>query len=350
MPSSRELLQLTERVVALHEAKSFEQIVNTAQEAISALIPCDWPMVSALVSGPPTIRVEFPDGELRPTFEEFDRRAHGLQHEDPTFTNRLRLTMDGAHQPREFVDRTAFERTRLFNDVWRPMGIRQMLRFSNPGILGTGVVIARNSDRPFSGDEIDMAEVIGRQLDSSIHKLLDRHNGKVPIHGEMVSMHTSSWLVCAADGTILRSTPASREQYRLCLGEKASLKKVPDAWRVVFESRLRGGPADPKHYRAAGRSITVHIAPIPGHTHEFSVFFINNVLQEDPYEKLMQLGLTNREAEVMYWVIEGKTNPEIAAIMGISALTAKKHVENIRIKFQVPNRTAAVVYAMERMR
>jgi Bacterial regulatory proteins, luxR family len=43
-----------------------------------------------------------------------------------------------------------------------------------------------------------------------------------------------------------------------------------------------------------------------------------------PYRQLSSLGLTEREAEVFYWITEGKTNPEIAIILGTS-LTIKAH-------------------------
>jgi len=350
MPSTRELLQLTDFVVALHEGKTFEQVTDIALQGLKSLVPCDWPLVSALVSGPPNIRIERPRSDLCPVWDEYDVRSLSLIHEDPTYTNRLRLTMDGAAQPRDFAAPGEFEKTRHFNQVWRPMGIRQMLRFSNPGVLGIGFIIVRNTSRPFSGDEIDMAEVIGRQMDAAILKLMQKHNGKVPLGGQHVPMHTGSWLVCSAEGSILRSPPASRDHYRLCLGRNASLKKLPGDWISVFISRVNGGPPEPKEFILPGRAITAHIAPIIGSPGEFSVFFVERQLEEDPLTPLVKLGLTYREAEVMHWMIEGKTNPEIATIMGISTLTAKKHVENIRTKFNVSNRTAAVVYAMEQVR
>lgn len=56
-------------------------------------------------------------------------------------------------------------------------------------------------------------------------------------------------------------------------------------------------------------------------------------------------GLTRRENEVLYWVAMGKTNDEIATIIGARPLTVKKHLEHIYEKLEVPNRTAAAVVA-----
>lgn len=59
------------------------------------------------------------------------------------------------------------------------------------------------------------------------------------------------------------------------------------------------------------------------------------------------LGLTPRVAEVLLWVAQGKTNPEIASILGISESTVKKHMIEIMQKLGVETRTAASLRALE---
>jgi DNA-binding response OmpR family regulator/DNA-binding CsgD family transcriptional regulator len=55
---------------------------------------------------------------------------------------------------------------------------------------------------------------------------------------------------------------------------------------------------------------------------------------------LLTLGLTPRQAEVAYWVAHGKTNPEIAIILGASPRTIDKHMERILARLGVENRSA----------
>lgn len=60
--------------------------------------------------------------------------------------------------------------------------------------------------------------------------------------------------------------------------------------------------------------------------------------------------LTLREAEVLYWVVKGKTNRDIGDILGSSPTTVKKHLEHVFAKLGVETRTAAASMAMSRVR
>ncbi|CAG2129303.1 response regulator transcription factor [Cupriavidus plantarum] len=55
--------------------------------------------------------------------------------------------------------------------------------------------------------------------------------------------------------------------------------------------------------------------------------------------------LTPREAEVMLWVARGKTNRDVAEILGMSPRTVNKHLEHVYEKLGVETRTAAVAAA-----
>ncbi len=56
--------------------------------------------------------------------------------------------------------------------------------------------------------------------------------------------------------------------------------------------------------------------------------------------------LTAREKKVLELVAKAKTNKEIAATLGISPSTVKRHLENILRKLQLKNRVAAAVHAV----
>jgi DNA-binding NarL/FixJ family response regulator len=64
-------------------------------------------------------------------------------------------------------------------------------------------------------------------------------------------------------------------------------------------------------------------------------------------EPLLKLGLTPRAAEALLWLAQGKTNSDIATILGITESTVKKHVQEMFEKLGVETRGAATVRALE---
>jgi DNA-binding NarL/FixJ family response regulator len=65
------------------------------------------------------------------------------------------------------------------------------------------------------------------------------------------------------------------------------------------------------------------------------------------YDPLLRLNLTPRVAEVLLWVAQGKTNGDIASILGISESTVKKHLLEIFANLGVETRSAATLRALE---
>lgn len=63
--------------------------------------------------------------------------------------------------------------------------------------------------------------------------------------------------------------------------------------------------------------------------------------EADPYEKL-----TDREKQVLKLVAEGRSNKEVAQLLGISVKTAMSHREHVMDKLQVHNRTDLIKFAL----
>ena len=73
--------------------------------------------------------------------------------------------------------------------------------------------------------------------------------------------------------------------------------------------------------------------------------FKPNFHSAGPLEEV--LGLTPRVAETLLWLAQGKTNGEIAIILGNTESTVKKHVLEIFDKLGVETRTVAGLRALE---
>lgn len=65
----------------------------------------------------------------------------------------------------------------------------------------------------------------------------------------------------------------------------------------------------------------------------------------DPIEKA--LGVSPREAEVLLWVAQGKSNAEICSILGTAESTIKRHLSNVFDKLGIDSRHAATIQVLE---
>lgn len=76
----------------------------------------------------------------------------------------------------------------------------------------------------------------------------------------------------------------------------------------------------------------------------------NKKEQPDPKQKsdlsVGDVQLTDREKEILSWLMEGKSSWDIGQILSISERTVKFHVNNICIKLNAVNRTHAVAKAI----
>jgi DNA-binding NarL/FixJ family response regulator len=80
--------------------------------------------------------------------------------------------------------------------------------------------------------------------------------------------------------------------------------------------------------------------------HEYLVRFSEEGLASDDEILRKRFELTAREAEVLLWLAQGKSNRDVAGILACSPRTVNKHLEQIYQKLQVENRTAAAMLTL----
>jgi DNA-binding response OmpR family regulator/DNA-binding CsgD family transcriptional regulator len=68
---------------------------------------------------------------------------------------------------------------------------------------------------------------------------------------------------------------------------------------------------------------------------------------DDTHAFKEQFGVTGREADVLLWIANGKTNREIGQILEMSPRTVNKHLEQVFRKLGVENRTSAAAIAIK---
>jgi DNA-binding NarL/FixJ family response regulator len=69
---------------------------------------------------------------------------------------------------------------------------------------------------------------------------------------------------------------------------------------------------------------------------------------KSPTSAVSELGLSRRELQILRLIASGKSNPEIAAVLGLSVKTVKKCITSLLRKLQMRNRIEAAIYAIRR--
>ncbi|HYD84811.1 MAG TPA: response regulator, partial [Opitutus sp.] len=114
--------------------------------------------------------------------------------------------------------------------------------------------------------------------------------------------------------------------------------------RQLTSAELRSWFDGGARFDTQGLRITRTIDPdSPGR----AMFAFDEIPVEPSPERLLALGLTPREAEILFWIAQGKTSPEIAIILDMALATVKRHVHHILGKLGVETRLAAALKAME---
>ena len=117
-------------------------------------------------------------------------------------------------------------------------------------------------------------------------------------------------------------------------------------WALTRWRGERGAPAAEafEQRAAAGRVVVRWLADRAAGDSVVLLFDEQAVHSPEP---LRALGLTAREAEVLYWLTEGKSYKDIAVILACESRTAQKHAERTFAKLGVDGRHAAAVRARE---
>lgn len=130
--------------------------------------------------------------------------------------------------------------------------------------------------------------------------------------------------------------------------------------RIVFATRLASdllhkyfpdqtGPLLPSGFGSDGTALVVRRFAERGRD-DLQMFVLEEQGAPPGPAALLRLGLTPREAEVLYWIAQGKSNPDIATILAANVRTVHKHVEHIFQKLGVETRNAALLSAIAVLR
>ncbi|WP_315729988.1 MULTISPECIES: response regulator transcription factor [unclassified Bradyrhizobium] len=146
------------------------------------------------------------------------------------------------------------------------------------------------------------------------------------------------------DGRLMWSTPQAQKLLNDSFGTNDTLV-LPDSLRQWLDQAQKGKAVGKAAASIPARpELKLHYMGSAG-ANEFLLRLSKESTSAMPAEFSSEFGLTTREGEVLSWLSKGKTNRDIAQILGLSPRTVDKHLEQIYAKLGVENRTAAAAIA-----
>ncbi|MDF0652471.1 MAG: LuxR C-terminal-related transcriptional regulator [Nitrospira sp.] len=277
------------------------------------------------------------------------------------FVQHVAQTGDGS--PRtfsDFVPMRQFKNTDLYQEFYGPMRIPHNLFMDvrDRDTSGTTVTLgAHRGGREFAERDRMVLTLIRphiRQALANAH-LTTRLAAENSMLQQVITDQSMSVVTLTAQQTILWGMPRALTLLKQVRGWNPHR---PDQLPPVILDWIRSierGFDKPKELQSPCTPLELDCSPTRARLRllrkgNHRILVIEETGHSVTPDELASLGLTNREAEVLSWVVQGKTNEEIGHILGCHLHTVKKHLERIYMKLGVENRTAAAMMAADAAR
>ena len=255
----------------------------------------------------------------------------------------------------DFMSQRQFRRTALYNEFYRRAGLDHQISKGLPGEPGlvTSVSLLRRG-RDFSERDRLLLNLLRPHLNQAYRNAHTFDAMKTELAALRLGVEAldQGLVILDAAGGVLSMTARARQWIRDYFGSSAgdTLPASLASW-VRHVRRSTAGddappPREPLILERPGHQLTVRLVP----TGDQSVLLLRRHQTEVAPDTLSALGLSRREAEALAWVMQGKTNAEIATILGTSTRTIHKHLERVFRKLGVETRTAAAACGLALLR
>jgi DNA-binding CsgD family transcriptional regulator len=322
---------------------------------LARAIPCDsaWHITIDPV-GRSLDAVSWPAGVLPAGNSSVLYPLHERDH--PAVAHYLRSRDTRAWRLSDLGDEQTWRATALYREIYRPLNIEQQLVMLLPSPDRRVRVVALSRRAPaFSDSERLLFELFWPHL-----ALAGRMTRRAGRRGEQAAVGADGErrgiIVVRGDGRVSLCSESARVWLREYFGTLGILHRVelPELLRAWLKERWaaeRTGHLipptrrDPLIIAKDDRCLVIRL--ILDQAKDEHLLVLDEELLAAPPASLEALGLTGREAEVLAWVAQGKTNREIGMILGASARTVQKHLEHVFQKIGVETRTAAILRAWQ---
>jgi DNA-binding CsgD family transcriptional regulator len=284
--------------------------------------------------GNPGDALDFPDA-IR-IFEQH-------MHEHPLIAHHARACDPRVLKISDFLSRSRYQRLGLYQEFSRRIGTEfQMacvLPANRPVLIGIAV---NRSGKDFTERERVLMGLVRPHLAQAYRNAAEMTR----VLGELEAAQRrlneiEGVMILGRDDHTPRISPRIHRLLGKYFGRKPESGRVPHPLKqwVQHQSEVLSQLEVPRPLvmRKDGAQLTVRM--LLGQDRIVLLFHEEPVARKR--KKTSATGLTAREAEVLGWVAQGKSNSEIVTILAMSVRTVEKHLERIFEKLGVESRTSA---------
>lgn len=289
----------------------------------------------------------FPDG-----VQVFER--HIPEH---PLINHHQQTRDGrAVKISDFLTQSQYHRLGLYNEFYRRLEVEHQMSVTLPAPAPLVVGIAVNrSGRDFSERDRLLLNLLRPHLIQAYRNAesTTRLRRDLALLGQAFEQWERGVVILTANGQVRFCTEQAQRWLSEYFEPSPRASDLPESlqrWvqhqrRLLSEDGDAPPPCEPLVLKRARKRLVVRL--VEDSSEDGRLLILEEQSLQFSAGSLEPLGLTRREAQVLFWVAQGKTDKEVGALLYVSPRTVKKHLEHIYEKLGVKNRTEAVALALK---
>ena len=347
MPSNGSIHRREDLLQTIHALSLVEDIDDfgpTVLREIDDLVPSDLSSYNEV--DPSAGRAVVIGRPHQPTAAELDAWQRWA-YQNPCLDHVLRTGDGSPRRISDFISAAELHGLELYTEVYRALQVEHQVAFclasSDPLIIG---IALNRGESDFDDEDLRLLDVLRPhliqahrrlQLLSTLRQALESVAGFLREDGQAFHLIDNQ-----LSGPPAELLGAYFDDLRGVLPQPIQtwLDDERAAFFATGPERLR----QPFVIQTQGRRLTIQYV-LDGQGRE--LLWLHEQEAVDGNLSLQRLGLSKREAEVLWLLTQGHSTKEIALKADISTLTAKKHLEHVYRKLGVSNRTAAVALAFD---
>ena len=349
--AQRDIRALVACVAEIYALRDLDAFRDHVVRAISKVVPAEIITYTEVgLHGEPTARVLHParvvPSDLLQTFEHY-------KHEHPLIRHFSEHPQARVAKISDFLTQREFHRLGLYNEFFRKIDVEHQVVIGLPAPpprVG-GVALSRIgpdfSERDRMLLSVLQPHIVQAHRNAESFSQVKREATLVLTGLEEIGRGI---VLLGPDGGIRLATRLARQWLTTYFGHPAlRAKRLPETLQrwVKFQETIVSSSGDvfsarkPLVVEGQESRLIVRLIPADGG----SVLLLQQQHTVLRPASLEPLGLSRREAEVLAWVAQGKTDAAIGAILSLSPRTVAKHLEHIYERLGVENRSAAAALA-----